>query len=235
MYKPDILTGVGIAGVFITAYLSAKAAIKYQKETEDKKLSTKEKVVTGAKCFSGVALAATGTAIAIYKSNELSKTYLAGAVGLYEATSRRLYNQTEAIKETVSEEVQKDIQDKTDAKDLSNSSIVIEDTGTGNFVFYDQLVHRYYRMSMENFLHGRYEFNRTNQLRGQVNLNYLYRLWNVKESILGETIGWNEYYLSNEWDAYWIDIDAREITTESGGKMWIISYPIPPKWDYESD
>ena len=239
MYKPDILTGIGIAGVFITAYLSAKAAIKYKEETEGKDLETKEKAVTAVKCFAGAAAVATGTALVIYRSNDLSKAYLTEAYGMYKSAQRRLDNQTAAIKETVPEEVQEDIQKKTDEKTVSEaiytvpSNIFIEDTGTGDDIFYDTFSDRYFKMSKEQFLFGRYEFNRTYQLKGSVNFNYLYRLWGVKESQFGEIIGWNEYYMSGEWDTVWIDIDCRKIKTAKGDTMYLIDYYIPPKWEYE--
>lgn len=233
MYKPDVLTGIGIAGVFITAYLSVKSAIKYKEKTDNKDLEPKEKVVTAVKCFAGAAAVATGTALVIYKSNDLSKTYLTEAYGMYRITQRRLDNQTAAIKETVSEEVQEDIKKKTDEKTLADTNIFVEDTGTGDELFYDTFSDRYFRMSMVQFLHGRYEFNRTYQLKGSVNFNYLYRLWGVKESKFGEIIGWNEYYMSGEWDAGWIDIDPRKFITETGDIIWMIHYPILPKWEYE--
>lgn len=239
MYKPDVLTGIGIAGVFITAYLSAKAAIKYKEEIDNKDLEPREKAATAVKCFAGAAVVATGTALVIYKSNDLSKAYLTEAYGMYRITQRRLNNQTVAIKETVPEEVQEDIQKKIDEKGLSGalytvpSNIFIEDTGTGDDLFYDTFSDRYYKMSMEHFLLCRYEFNRTYQLKGSVNFNYLYRLWGVKESKFGELIGWNEYYMSGEWDAGWIDIDCRKIKTVKGDIMYLIDYYIPPKWEYE--
>lgn len=233
MYKPDVLTGIGIAGVFITAYLSVKAAIKYKEKTDNKDLEPKEKVVTAVKCFAGAAAVATGTALVIYKSNDLSKTYLTEAYGMYRITQRRLDHQTKAIKETVPEDVQEEIQRKTDEKTLATSNIFIEDTGTGNELFYDTFSDRYFKMSMEQFLFGRYEFNRTYQLAGAVNFNYLYSLWGVKKSKFGELIGWNEYYMSGEWDASWIDIDLRKLTTANGDTIWMIHYPILPKWNYE--
>ena len=182
-----ILTGIGTAGVVITAVSAIKATPKalYSIEEAEKekgdKLSNKEKIITTTHIYLPTIIIGVSTIACILGANVLNKKQQASLISAY-ALLQKSYNEyrdkVDELYENssiVDKEIAKDVYDNTKPSVSSDEKCL----------FYDMFSKRYFESNKVDVIAAEYHFNRNFTLRGYATLNELYEFLGV-DKIDGE-------------------------------------------------
>lgn len=227
---PNILAGAGIAGVGITAVLTGKATLKAADILKSTK-PIKQKIKEAAPKYVLPAISGALSVAAIATSTVMHTNNYDTLFSAYMLTSNTLM----AYKESVNSVLNKDDAiEVTKNAALINKNPEIEDTGSGDILFVDEFTGRQFLASKEIVLGGEYETNRTFQLKGDIDINYLHNCWGLRDSEIGKQWIWEEYSMATDYDAYWIDFNHIPFSAD-GREAYVINYPIPPVLRAELD
>ena len=176
-----ILTGIGTAGVVITAVSAIKATPKalYSIEEAEKekgdKLSNKEKIITTTHIYLPTIIIGVSTIACILGANVLNKKQQASLISAY-ALLQKSYNEyrdkVDELYENssiVDKEIAKDVYDNTKPSVSSDEKCL----------FYDMFSKRYFESNKVDVIAAEYHFNRNFTLRGYATLNELYEFLGV--------------------------------------------------------
>lgn len=233
-HSPEILTGIGIAGMITTTVLAVKATPKALKLMEDARydkeedLTVPEKVKVTWKCYipaTLLGLASVGCLIGVNSVNLRRKAALATA---YKLSETALAEYKEKVIETVGEEKAKDIRsaiakDKMEKNPVTKSEVIITDKGES--LFCDSISGRYFKSDMNTIEKAVNTINRRLLNEMSVSLTEFYSEIGLSPTSLSEELGWN----MNEGQ---IEIDFSSQITDDGRPCIYIEYEIAPRYDY---
>lgn len=206
-YSPEILTGIGIAGMITTTILAVKATPKALKcidakreELElrpDENLTAGETVQAAWKCYiPATVCGVTSVACLIGASyaNNRSKAALAAAYNLSAAT---LTEYRDKVTEYIGEKEERKVRDEI-AKDrlhrdpINQSAIIVN--GNGNTRFLDSISKRRFACDIDKIKRAQNDLN-ARMLEGEdyVSLNDFYYEIGLDGVEFGDDLGWNIY------------------------------------------
>lgn len=247
---PEILTGIGIAGMVTTTVLAVKATpkalqlIEEEKRKRDheafQKASTEQ--VDHLKPFDVVKVAwkpyipavITGAASigCLIGANSVSARRQAALYSAYKLSETALTEYKEKVVETIGEKKEKTVRDKiakdkVDKHPASKSEIFI--TGEGDSLFYDPLSDRYFKSNIESI---RRVINDLNFAMGYSNEMYvsvsqLYDELGLKRTSISDDIGWNI------GDGL-IEADFSTQITDDGKPCIVLDFLIAPKYNFDN-
>lgn len=199
-HSPEILAGVGIAGMVTTVVMAVRAtpkalAIIDEKEIDEgRNLTRGEKVKAAWTCYVPTALVGATSVACLVGSTSVSirrQTALAAAYSIAE-TSLKEYS--EKTLELVGEKKERAIRDAV-AKDriekdpVENKEVIV--TATGDTRCYDMLSGRYFRSDMESIRRAVNDLNKEMRSDGYISLNDFYYHIGLPMIQVGNYLGWN--------------------------------------------
>ena len=102
-------------------------------------------------------------------------------------------------------------------------------TKNGETLFKESQYDIFFRSSTLAVIRAEYEFNRMYAMgEGDASLALFYKLLEVNAPNDAKLIGWDQDYMMDEWECWWIDFMHRPQFAEDGTPYVEISYPIPP-------
>lgn len=200
--SPAILTGIGVAGVVVTAILAAKGAVKANNDIIDIEhssgatLTPKEKIQITWKHFIPAAVVGTGTIVCVISAQSINSKRAAVLMSLYTIADRSLTEVKDKMREELGEGKARGIMDKI-AEDRVN-----------DFDPDEKLLQKIDMSGGEvswclDLYSGREFLSNTNQLMAAMNsinqecnehmyasLNDWYGLVGLDYIPIGETVGW---------------------------------------------
>lgn len=200
-YSPELLTGVGIAGLVITTIMAVKATPKALKliekkkqETETEELAPIETVKATWKCYVPSVITGLTSIICIVGANSLNtrrKTALAAAYTISEAA---LTEYKDKVTQTIGEKKERElreaiIQDKIDNTPVENAKVIV--TGKGTTRCFDVFTGRYFDSNIDLIRSAINDLNEQMLNEGTVTLNDFYYLIGLENIRIGDDIGWN--------------------------------------------
>lgn len=225
-YQPEILTGIGIAGMITTTVMAVKvtpkaldllAEVKAKHEEDtDKKAYAKDVVTKVAVVYIPAAIVgglSVGCLIGASATNLKRNAALATAYTLSESA---LKEYQEKVVETIGEKKEQLVRDAV-AKDnlernpVSNNGIII--TGGGDTLCYDLLGKRYFTSSIEKLKRIENDLNRRMRSENYISLNEFYYEVGLDDSGLGYEFGWNidKGYIELEFSAQLVEKDGQQV------------------------
>ena len=239
--SPEILLGVGIAGMITTTVLAVKATPKalklieeaeYEKTTkkegESRKLTPVETVKVAWKPY--IPAIATGvlSVTCLISSGSVNAKRNAALATAYKISETALTEYKNKVVETIGEKKEQVIReniakDKVDQNPVSNSTVIISDKG--NTLCYDAAVGRYFRSDLDKIKRAVNEINRKMTYEMYVSLNEFYDELNLPNTDLGDELGWN-------MDDGLVEIDYSSQIADDGTPCLVIGYSIAPRYDY---
>lgn len=236
-HSPEILTGIGIAGMVTATVLAVKATPKAMKLLESKKqaqktekLTVAETVKTAWVCYIPTAITLTISVSCIIGAATVHSrrgAALAAAYTLSE-TARKEYgdkvielfgqNKDREVKDAVAK-------DKIDNHPVRSSEIII--TGHGDTLCYDVLSGRYFKSDIEKLKRIENELNHAMINGGEmyISLNDFYYAVGLSNIQIGDDLGWN---VSS--DLMCLDFSSQ--LTGDGVPCLVVGYRTPPHYDY---
>lgn len=234
-HSPEILMGLGIAGMLTAITLTVKATSKAvklidekKKEKNVKKLTAAETFKTAWKCYiptATLAVASTGCLISSTSVSLRRNAALATAYKLAE-TAHKEYR--EKVIETIGEKKNELIKDKVAKEKLvkdpvTNHEVIL--TENGNTLCYDAITGRYFKSDIDKIKRAINELNRRMRNENYISLNEFYDEIGLERVKVGDSLGWNI-------DRGYIDLDLRPELTVDDRPCAVIDFTIAPKYDY---
>lgn len=238
-HSPEILTGIGIAGMITTTVLAVKAtpkALKIKEEWGESCCRDHEKlplIEVVKHCWKPyVPAAVTGTVsiaclIGASSINARRNTALAAA---YKLSETALTEYREKVVETIGERKEETIRDaiakdKIEKNPVEKRDVII--TGKGKTLCYDPLSDRYFESDIDKIKRAANELNSRMFDEMYISLNEFYSEIGLREIGIGSDVGWN----INNGDK--VDLYFSAQLTEDETPCLVIEFNIPPKYDYK--
>lgn len=235
-HSPEILTGLGIAGMLTTTVLAVKATPKALRSIEDAEYEKGEKLTipeTVKVCWKHyIPAAATGvTATAcLIGANKIHISRTTALAAAYKLSETALDEYREKVVETLGEKKERNIRDKVAEQQVKNnpasrSEIIV--TGNGDTRFFDPMSGRHFFSSIEKIKKAENELNKEmlHNIGGYMSLNDFYDAIDVPHADVGEVIGWNTDNL--------IDMDVSAQVDDDGMPSIVLEYLNRPEYGYD--
>lgn len=239
VHSPEILTGIGIAGMITTTVLAVRATPKAVKLIEDKKkeesvdkLPALDTVKTCWKCYIPAAVTCVTSTACLIGASSVSLRRNAALATAYKISETALTEYREKVVETIGEKKERGIkekiaQDKLDKHPSNSSEIYI--TEKGNTKILDPISHRYFKSDREivNKAVNKLNNQMIHDISGYISLNEFYDEIGLARTDIGDDLGWK---LENRADL--ITIDFYPGLDDNGDPCLVLDYLIRPAYGY---
>ena len=235
--SPEILMGIGIAGMVATTVMAVRVTPKAFRLVEDKKTETKEEKLTPIEtikttwfCYLPAAITGSVSVACLIGANSVNVRRNAALATAYTLSESALKEYQEKVIETIGEKKEQSVRDAI-AKDhieknpIKNREVLI--TEKGNTLCLDYVSGRYFRSDMETIKKAVNELNRRLRDEMYISLNEFYYEIGLPPNGSGEDLGWN---IENGY----IDPDFSSQLAEDGTPCLVISYLVAPRYDYRN-
>lgn len=236
-HSPEILTGLGIAGMLTTTVLAVKSTPKALKliemrkeEAEVDKLTPIETVKTTWKCYIPAAVTGVASVACLIGASSVSMRRNAALATAYKLSETALSEYREKVVETIGEKKEKTIQEKVDKERIdknpvSKNEVIITDRGTT--LCYDYQSGRYFKSDIELIKKAVNEINRQMLIHDYVSLNEFYDELGLDHTPMGDELGWRI-------DRGFIEPRFSSHLADDGTPCVVLNYEIAPQHDYSS-
>lgn len=236
----DVLTGLGVVGVFSTAVMAAKNTPKALEVLEEKDnykvekygyhLTRFEKALAMAPAYIPAILMGTATAGCILGANHVNKQNQAALIAAYTYLDSSYKEYQHKVKEIFGEEAEKKVREE-----LEKDRYLHEQFGNVDEkrLFYDEYSHRYFEMSLFEFQKIMYDVNRIYNHVGELTLNEFYEFLQLEPVEIGNKLGWNGH---KDWECLgfsWIEAHLVEIETPDNLQAFGLVFNIDPSKDFQ--
>lgn len=234
-HSPEILTGMGIAGMITAGVLAVRATPKAMTLIEEKKQSEKtekfssiETVKTAWTCYIPAVLTAGASAACLIGASSVNLKRNAALAAAYTLSESTLKEYQEKVIETIGEKKEQTVhdaiaKDKLEQHPVSGREIII--TGSGDTLCYDVAFDRYFRSDIEKLRKIENNLNRQMRDEGYISLNDFYIEVGLKPIPIGESLGWNI-------DRGYMELHFSSQLTDDGRPCLVINYTVMPKYGY---
>lgn len=199
-HSPEILTGIGIAGMVSTVVLAVRATPKavrlideavYEK---DAPLTRVETVKTCWKCYIPAAITGTTSIACLIGASAVSAKRNTALAAAYAISDTALREYRDKVVETIGEKKEQAVRDavvkdKMEKNPVSKSEVIVTNKGTA--ICYDPLSGRYFNTDHDTLRKAENEINARILDEGSVSLNDFYYEIGIEGTNVGDTLGWN--------------------------------------------
>ena len=204
-HSPEILTGIGIAGMILTTVMAVKATpkalelIENKKEElelhPDEKLRPIETVKATWKCYVPAAVTGVTSVACLIGASSVNVRRNAALATAYNLSATALSEYKEKVLETVGERKEQAIRDKVaeeriNKEPVNQSAIIV--SGTGNTRCFDTITKQRFISDIETIKRTVNELNRR-MINGEdyISLNDFYSEIGLDDVSIGDELGWN--------------------------------------------
>ena len=235
--SPEILTGLGIAGMVTTTILAVKATpkaiqlIEKEEECKGEPLTAPEKVKTCWKCYVPAVISGAGAVACIVGARNVNAKRNAALTAAYQLSQTALSEYKEKVVETIGEKKEKVVrqnitQDKIDKKPVSSSEVIV--TEKGNTLFFEPLSGRYFKSDIESIKRVINELNRR-MVGGEqyISLSEFYIEIGLSTTQISDELGWRV-------DRCLIEADFPAMKADDGTPCLSIDFLVLPEYAYQT-
>ena len=236
-HGPEILTGIGIAGMITTTILAVQATpkalrlIEVEKEEQEvDQLRPIDVVKVAWKPY--IPALVTGTvsiACLIGASSENARRNAALATA-YKLSESAFSEYKEKVIETIGERKEEIVKDKVaqaklERDPVSKKEVII--TPSGKTLCYDSISGRYFESDIERIKKAVNELNRRMLVDMYISLSEFYDELGLDHTSISDEIGWN-------LDDGLLEIDFSSQIADNGTPCIVMNYYLAPKYNYSS-
>lgn len=234
--SPEILTGIGIAGMISTTILAVRATpkalelIEEQKEEESvDELSSFEVVKVAWKPYIPAMVTCIASTACLIGASSVNTKRNAALATAYKLSETALSEYRDKVVETIGEKKERIVRDKVAEErvkknPVSKNEVIV--TGNGKTLCFDPISGRYFMCSIETIKKAENTLNKQmlHDISGYVSLNEFYDELGLDHTSVGNDLGWNTNQL--------IDIDFSSQLNDNGEPSVVLDYLVAPKCDY---
>lgn len=234
--SPEILTGIGIAGMITTTILAVRATPKALELIEEKKeeesideLSSFEVVKVAWKPYIPAMVTCVASTACLIGASSVNTKRNAALATAYKLSETALSEYRDKVVETIGEKKERIVRDKVAEErvkknPVSKNEVIV--TGNGKTLCFDPISGRYFMCSIETIKKAENTLNKQmlHDISGYVSLNEFYDELGLDHTSVGNDLGWNTNQL--------IDINFSSQLNDNGEPSVVLDYLVAPKYDY---
>ena len=248
-HSPEILTGIGIAGMISTTVLAVRATPKALMLIEEKKREKKfavikdggdpeltkiEVVKTAWKPYIPATVTGAASVACLMGASSVNARRNAALAAAYALSETTLADYKEKIVSTIGEKKAQEVKDaiakdKVENDPVSHKEIVI--TGKGETLCYDALSGRYFKSDIEYIRRAVNNLNERLLFDTHISLNEYYEEIGLEEIFpMGENLGWTVDPDSANKGLIELDFSSQ---LAGGTPCLVVGFSNAPRYDYE--
>ena len=250
--SPEILTGIGIAGMITTTVMAVRAtpkAIELIEEEKDRqnrellkeaeengydtcdrieKLKPLDVIKTTWKCYIPAAITGGLSIICLIGASSVNVRRNAALATAYTLSESALKEYQEKVIETIGEKKEQAVRDSI-AKDrierdpVTSKEVII--TEKGNTLCYDSISGRYFKSDIDQLKKIENELNRRMRDEMYISLNEFYYEIGLNPTSIGDDLGWGI-------DHGYIELSFSSHLADEGTPCLVIDYQVAPRYEY---
>lgn len=245
--SPEILTGMGIAGMITTTILAVKATPKALSlmekhsvekagerhtllDIEDipKNLPIQDIFLLTWKCYIPAAVTGGLSIACLVGASSVNARRNAALATAYSLSEAALKEYKTKVIETIGEKKEQNIRDsiakdKIESVPVSKCEVFI--TEKGNTLCFDVISGRYFKSDMDKLKKVEYQLNRRLRDEMYISVNDFYGEIGLAYTSVGDNLGWNI-------DRDYIEFRFSTQLAEDGTPCLVVDYSVAPKYDY---
>ena len=234
-HSPEILTGIGIAGMVTTTVMAVRATpkalilIEERKEEIDvDKLTPIELIKTTWTCYIPAAITGGLSIICLIGASSVNTRRNAALATAYTLSESALKEYQGKVIETIGEKKEQSVRDaiakdRIDKNPVSSREVII--TEKGNTLCYDAVSGRYFKSDIDKLKKAEIELNRRMRDEMYISLNEFYYEIGLNPISIGDDLGWNI-------DHGYIELSFSSQLTDDGNPCLVIDYRVTPRYKY---
>ena len=235
-HVPEILTGIGVAGMVTTTILAVKATPKAclliddrKDELEVEKLPVTELIKTTWKCYIPAVVTCGASIACLVGASSVNFKRNAALATAYKLSEAALSEYKDAVIETIGEKKEQTVRDKVAEERIkknpvSKSEIIV--TGNGTTLCYDPVGNSYFKSNIQQIESAKNKLNARMLSENYVSLNDFYDELGIGPTKLGDDLGWDIYK-----DGL-VEIAFSSQLAEDGTPCLVMDYSIAPRYEY---
>lgn len=238
-HSPEILTGLGIAGMITTTIMAVKATPKaldimaelkerHEEEPKDKKAMGKDILKNVVPVYIPTMVTGVLSVTCLIGASSVSARRRAALATAYTLSEQALKEYQDKVIETIGEKKEQAVRDsidkdKIERNPVSNTEVII--TEKGNTLCYDAISGRYFRSDIEKLRKIVNELNRQMISDMYISLNDFYYEVGLPATPMGNDLGWNI-------DRGFIELRFSSQLAEDETPCLVVGYYVEPKYNY---
>ncbi len=234
-HSPEILTGIGIAGMVTTTVMAVRATPKALILIEDKKaendvdkLTPVETIKATWTCYIPAAITGCLSIFCLIGASSVNARRNAALATAYTLSESALKEYQGKVIETIGEKKEQSVRDaiakdRIDKNPVSSREVII--TEKGNTLCYDAISGRYFKSDIDKLKKAENELNRRMRDEMYISLNEFYYEIGLNPTSIGDDIGWNI-------DLGYIELNFSSQLTDDGNPCLVIDYKVAPRYEY---
>ena len=236
-HSPEILTGIGIAGMITTTVLAVKATpkairlIEEAKEEKGEDLTKAETVKTCWKAYIPAAAICVASTACLIGASSVSIRRNAMLATAYKLSETAFSEYKEKVVETIGDEKEKIVREKISEERIKKNPITKNEiimTDYGDTQFYETLSGRYFKSDIEQIKKVVNYLNKDmlQDMFGTISLNEFYDELELERIDLGDELGWRV-------DKGLIEIDFTSKIADNGKPCIVLDYINAPYYGFD--
>ena len=234
-HSPEILTGIGIAGMITTTVMAVRATPKALILIEDKKIENDTDKLTPVEtikatwtCYIPAAVTGCISVFCLVGASSVNVRRNAALATAYTLSESALKEYQEKVIETIGEKKEQSVRDSI-AKDrierdpVTSKEVII--TERGNTLCYDVISGRYFKSDIDKLKKVENELNRRMRDEIYISLNEFYYEIGLNPTSIGDDLGWNI-------DHGYIELSFSSQLADEGTPCLVIDYQVAPRYEY---
>lgn len=236
-HSPEILTGIGIAGMITTTVMAVRATPKAlilieerKEEIGAEKLEAMDMVKTTWVCYIPAAITGTLSVACLIGASSANARRNAALATAYTLSESALKDYQGKVIEMFGEKKNEAVKDAVAKDKIEKNPVVTREviiTEKGNTLCYDAISGRYFKSDIEKIKKAECELNRQMLDDMYVSLNDFYYEIGLDSVKLGDELGWNV-------DSGYIDLSFSSQLASDGTPCLVIDYSVAPRYDYRN-
>lgn len=252
--SPEILTGIGIAGMVTTVVLAVKATPKAMVLIEEEKLYKEKEAHEGGiftkedekyafnltpvetvkavwKPYIPAAVTGVVSVACLIGANSVHARRNAALYSAYKISTAALTEYRDKVVETIGEKKEAQVREKVNKDKLeknpsSNNTIIM--TGGGETLCYDAHSDRYFKSDVDKIKRAVFDLNDRMQkgMEMYISLNEFYDEIGLKHTDIGDSIGWRI-------DKGYIDVSFGAQLTDKNEPCIVVEHLVPPEYGFD--
>lgn len=236
-HSPEILTGIGIAGMITTTVLAVKATpkairlIEEAKEEKGEDLTKAETIKTCWKAYIPAAATCVASTACLIGASSVSIRRNAMLATAYKLSETAFSEYKEKVVETIGDEKEKVVREKVSEERIKKNPITKNEiimTDYGDTQFYETLSGRYFKSDIEQIKKVVNYLNKDmlQDMFGTISLNEFYDELELERIDLGDELGWRV-------DKGLIEIDFTSKIADNGKPCIVLDYINAPYYGFD--
>ena len=250
-HSPEILTGIGIAGMITTTILAVKATPKALRLIEEKKkdifnnldqedipgnnvdytdisLKPLEVIKVAWKPYIPAVVTGVASVTCLIGASSVNAKRNAALATAYKLSETALNEYKEKVVETIGEKKEKSIKDaiakdKVEKDPVNQQNIIV--TGKGETLCYDGLFGRYFKSDMDKLKKIENDLNLRLRNENYISLNEFYYEVGLDGVGAGDDLGWNI-------ERGYLELHFSSQLASDGTPCLVVGFDTPPRYDY---